>query len=88
MMVRRYGPNKHSSIAVSLQGEVPALFIWQNKTYQIADVVTTWVETAPWWITSALEKHVWRVEACSTSHVGTYELTCLANQWFITRIFD
>ena len=87
-MVRRYSPTKHSRIAVSLHGDVPAGFVWQNKTYRIADVVTTWVEIAPWWIASALEKHVWRVEAQSSNHIGTFELTCLASQWFIIRVFD
>jgi hypothetical protein len=73
---------------VSLQGDVPSGFQWQGKTYRIANVATTWVEVAPWWIASALEKHVWRVEARRSDHVGTYELTSLADQWFVTRVFD
>jgi len=87
-MSRRYGPNRHSRIAVSLQGDVPTGFEWQGKNYRIADVVTTWVEVAPWWIASAFEKHVWRVQARRSGHVGTYELTSLADQWFITRVLD
>jgi len=73
---------------VSLHDDVPTEFAWQGKTYGIANVMTTWVEIAPWWIASALEKHVWRVEARRLGHVGVYELTCLASQWFVTRVFD
>ena len=87
-MSKRYGPNKHSRIVVFLQNDVPTGFEWHGKTYRIADIVTTWVEVAPWWIASAIGKHVWRVEARRSEYVGVYELTCLASQWFVTRVFD
>ena len=87
-MARRYGSTKYSSIAVSLNGTVPISFRWQGKTYRITQVITHWVEVAPWWIASALEKSVWRIEAHHLTCTGTYELTCLANQWFVTKVFD
>ncbi len=49
--------------------EGPAQFLWRGRLWKVCDVVAHWVETGPWWQSSAVpadllgEREVWRVEA-------------------------
>ena len=66
----------------------PAGFRWRGRRYVVRAVMTTWVESVPWWPQGRGEsrgrlrggrgsgqQRVWRVEAAAaTGAVGVYEL--------------
>lgn|GEM_PF-935434 len=62
---------------------VPDAFLWRNRVYVVREVLSTWLESEPWWETArtpgrraAPERTVWRVEAGAgrTLGSGVYDL--------------
>lgn len=62
---------------------VPDAFLWRNRVYVVREVLSTWLESEPWWETArtpgrraAPERTVWRVEAGAgrTLGAGVYDL--------------
>lgn len=57
---------------------VPDAFLWRNRVYVVREVLSTWLESEPWWETArtpgrraAPERTVWRVEAGAGRTLGT-----------------
>jgi hypothetical protein len=83
--------------------EGPEQFLWRGRLWKVCDVVAHWVETGPWWQSSAAdvdadlgaEREVWRVEAArglaaTGSGRGVFDLVYdwAQGSWQLARCLD
>lgn len=79
----------------------PVQFLWRGRLYVVRDVISHWIESAPWWGGSrralegeipAHEHEVWRVEAQAgrSDDAGVYDLRrdMAADRWVLARAMD
>ncbi len=64
------------------ESEGPDQFLWRGRLWKVREVLAHWVETAPWWQSSApsgadllVERELWRVEAGRMAAHGVFELS-------------
>ncbi len=66
----------------------PLRFIWQERTYLLAQIQQRWQVDADWW---SADGRVWRDYVAVTT---TGELLCvlyqdlLTEQWFLSKLYD
>lgn len=77
--MRRYDEPVQVRLTIGEDGTaVPDAFLWRNRVYVVREVLSTWLESEPWWETArtsgrraAPERTVWRVEAGAGRTLGT-----------------
>lgn len=78
---------------VELAGQVPTVFRWRGRCYQVVAVLGHWHEDEGWWrrgdgTPERIERtDLWRVEARNGSR-GVYELVRRGDTWRLDRIWD
>jgi hypothetical protein len=85
-------------IAVTGNGEGPAMFTWREQRYTVLRVVEHWVISRDWWQRNDLdarvlpEREFWQVEAITEGDTlrSVYELRhdVQAGNWLLVQIWD
>ena len=61
-------------------------FIWRKRLYRVLEVLGGWREPSEWWNGKAIRLFI-RVNARNSS-TGTYELSNLGEEWFLSKVLD
>ena len=83
-MGRRYDDDVQVQLDLREESPGPGAFIWQERLYQVREVLGHWYERTPWWEEAAErgldadsgDGEVWRVAASAgrARGAGTYDL--------------
>ena len=72
--------NKLAKICLTTQGGQPVEFIYQGARFHISEVLTTWLQSNPWWqkinsdqINEEVSRY-WQVEAAPIGALTTFEI--------------
>ena len=76
--------NQLAKICLTTQGGQPVEFIYQGVRFHINEVLTTWLQSSPWWqqvnseqISDQINEQVskyWQVEAAPIGTLTTFEI--------------
>lgn len=102
-MGRRYEERVDVQRDAAVASEGPTAFLWQQRLYQVREVLAHWHERAPWWeaegdrrlSAASGEREVWRVAASAgrARGTGTYDLGCAGaggsgEEWQLLEVVD
>ena len=84
MFERKLSPdisqNQLAKICLTTQGGQPVEFIYQGVRFHISEVLTSWLQSSPWWqeinsdqIKEEVSKY-WQVEAAPIGVITTFEI--------------
>ena len=72
--------NQLAKICLTTQSGQPVEFIYQGVRFHISEVLTSWLQSSPWWqeinsdqITEEVSKY-WQVEAAPIGALTTFEI--------------
>ena len=72
--------NQLAKICLTTQGGQPVEFIYQGVRFHISEVLTTWLQSNPWWqkinsdqINEEVSRY-WQVEAAPIGAITTFEI--------------
>ena len=83
--------NQVAKICLTTQSGQPVEFIYQGVRFHISEVLTTWLQSNPWWqeinsesITEQVSRY-WQVEAAPIGALTTFEIEFnqVDNSWQI-----
>jgi hypothetical protein len=76
-------------VTLSHGGNAPASFLWQEKRWEVQQVVLIWKRQANWWDGEG-EQTCFRVAAAASEECAYFELAYDHERraWMLTRIVD
>jgi plastocyanin len=71
-------------IAVQCEGERPHAFTWRGRLHRVTTILRRWVVRVEWWRQEIVRQY-YKVEC---ENLGTYEIYCEHDRWFLERLYD
>lgn len=71
-------------IIVKCEGDHPQAFTWRRKVHHVTRVLKRWIVRIDWW-RQEVSRQYYKVEC---ENLGTYEIYCEADGWFLERLYD
>lgn len=72
------------AITVECDGDHPRSFTWRQKGHRITTVLRRWIVRVDWWRQEVVRQY-YKVEC---ENLGTYEIYCERERWFLERLYD
>ncbi len=71
-------------ITVERDGDQLQTFTWRHKVHPITAVLKRWIVRVDWW-RQEISRQYYKVEC---ENLGTYEIYCERDGWFLERLYD
>jgi hypothetical protein len=73
-------------VRVERDAGMPAVFVWRDRRYEVADVIGRWRVEGRWWA-DGRDREYWRVEARGGAVWDLYHDRA-ADRWHVERLWD
>lgn len=71
-------------IVVECEDGQPRVFTWRHRAHRITAVLKRWIVQVDWW-RQEVARQYYKVEC---ENLGTYEIYCERDHWFLERLYD